>query len=132
MDYFNLLSDCNTSNPNCCTWTEEGAPAVTCNSAGRVISLILSGRVNVPSGNTATLRRDTSFTGSFASSIGSLTYLQTLEFDFLGFNGAGIPSSWANLYQLQSVILTYGDITGTLALVLFAQQFHPVCYVLKF
>ncbi len=117
VDQFNLLSDWNSTNPNCCTWAEQYmGTAVTCNSQGRVTSLLLSGRVATSSGYTATLVRNTSYNAApFAASLGSLTDLQKIEIDFVGFNGVGIPSSWSNLKQLTFLDLTFADLVGGLS-----------------
>jgi len=117
VDQFNLLSDWNSTNPNCCTWAEQYmGTAVTCNSQGRVTSLLLSGRVATSSGNTATLVRNTSYNAApFAASLGSLTDLQKIEIDFVGFNGVGIPSSWSNLKQLTFLDLTFANLVGGLS-----------------
>ncbi len=117
VDQFNLLSDWNSTNPNCCTWAEQYmGTAVTCNSQGRVTSLLLSGRVATSSGNTATLVRNTSYNAApFAASLGSLTDLQKIEIDFVGFNGVGIPSSWSNLKQLTYLDLTFANLVGGLS-----------------
>lgn len=117
VDQFNLLSDWNSTNPNCCTWAEQYmGTAVTCNSQGRVTSLLLSGRVATSSGNTATLVRNTSYNAApFAASLGSLTDLQKIEIDFVGFNGVGIPSSWSNLNQLTYLDLTFANLVGGLS-----------------
>lgn len=117
VDQFNLLSDWSSNNPNCCTWAEQYAgTAVTCNSQGRVTSLILSGRVATSSGITAPLFRNTSYKAApFAASLGSLTDLQKIEMDFVGFNGVGIPSSWSNLKQLTYLDLTFANVVGGLS-----------------
>ncbi|CAM6039080.1 unnamed protein product [Sphagnum compactum] len=117
VDQFNLLADWSSNNPNCCTWAEQYAgTAVTCNSQGRVTSLILSGRVETSSGFTATLDRNTSYNAApFAASLGSLTDLQKIEMDFVGFNGVGIPSSWSNLKQLTYLDLTFANVVGGLS-----------------
>jgi hypothetical protein len=117
VDQFNLLSDWNSTNPNCCTWAEQYmGTAVTCNSQGRVTSLLLSGRVATSSGYTATLVRNTSYNAApFAASLGSLTDLQKIEIDFVGFNGVGIPSSWSNLKQLTFLDLTFANLVGGLS-----------------
>ncbi len=117
VDQFNLLSDWNSTNPNCCTWAEQYmGTAVTCNSQGRVTSLLLSGRVATSSGYTATLVRNTSYNAApFAASLGSLTDLQKIEIDFVGFNGVGIPSSWSNLNQLTYLDLTFANLVGGLS-----------------
>jgi hypothetical protein len=118
VDQFNLLSDWSSNNPNCCTWAEQFmGTAVTCNSQGRVTSLILSGRVAVNnSGITAPLFRNTSYNAApFAASLGSLTDLQKIEMDFVDFEGVDIPSSWSNLKQLTYLDLTFANVVGGLS-----------------
>jgi hypothetical protein len=116
VDQFNLLSDWSSNNPNCCTWAQQFmGTAVTCNSQGRVTSLILSGRVNT-GGDTAPLFRNTSYNAApFAASLGSLKHLQKIDLDFVGFDGVGIPSSWSNLKELTYLQLTFANVAGGLS-----------------
>lgn len=61
---------------------------------------------------------DTSFSGELPDSIGNLTFLSRLNFEYVGFNGS-IPQSVSNLNQLQVLTLPINRFTGTIPTTIF-------------
>lgn len=114
-DFFNSLNP-NSINPSTClaTWDFSLDPCDHLYSANKFTCGLSCSNI---SGSTRiteiALDPDASYSGSIPESIGSLSYLQTLDLSYNSFSGS-IPGSISNLSRLTKLRLSHNSLTGSI------------------
>lgn len=100
-DPYGTLSDWDT-NPDCCTWLQTRQYRMTtCDSAGRITSLIMGKGLEYKPGPVYQKANG----GVYGAPIGNLTQLKKLDLRTIYSGGATLSSTWVKLTKLSNLTL---------------------------